>query len=65
MSNILIKGMILGKGRGHLKARYSEGIIKALGVGSFKEVARMAEDRACWRKLVKGATADRTRPNRR
>ena len=38
-------------------------IIKACGVGGFDEVARMVEDRVCWRKLVKGATGDRTRPN--
>ena len=63
LSNTLITGMVFRKGKGDSKDRYSQDSIEVCGFGSFNEVTRMTEDRIGWRKLVKGATVNRTQPN--
>ena len=52
--------MAFGKGRGRPKPRFPENIINPVELEASEKVARIVEDRVCWRKLVKGATADRT-----
>ena len=49
-------------GLGRPKTRFTEDIAKVCG--EVFVAVEMARDRDRWRKLVKAATADRTRPNR-
>ena len=59
----LLLGSVYGpRGRGRPKTRFTEDIVKVCG--GVCVALEMARDRDRWRKLVKAATADRTRPNR-
>ena len=59
----ILLGMVYGtRGRGRPKTRFADDIVKVCG--RVCAAVDMARNRDMWRKFVKGATADRTRPNR-
>ena len=59
----LLLGMVYGpRGRSRPKTHFIDDIVKVRG--AVCAAVEMARNRDKWRKFVKGATADRTRPNR-
>ena len=60
---MILLGMVYGtRGRGRPKTRFVDDIVKVCG--GVCAAVEMARNRDMWRKFVKGATVDRTRPNR-
>ena len=58
----LLLGMVYGpRGRGRPKTRFTDNIVKACG--GVCAAVEMARNRDKWKKFLKGATVDRTRPN--